>query len=255
MSRNIPGILLNSLPNSGSCYNYQAIKNTLGIPSLPIGTQIWFPHDVAEVSQVKRLAEEGNAIAKHHSPASFQFAAPVSRYLDRMWLHVRDPRAVALEWRYSMITLKAQNRREALEFMNRRYLPEGYFTMTKTEQNEVQVRNMLPDGIRWIEGWLGAEEDPEFKTKILFTTYEDFVVDENAHWDRVIEFFEIEKSLWTFEPFLPDPPENPEHFAGKCHFRTAKIDGWREEFTADQRDRACAQMPDRLLGRFGWPRD
>ena len=129
-----------------------------------------------------------------------------------------------------------------------------FFSLSKTEQVEVMVRHMLPDCIDWILGWLDAEADPDFKTKILFTTYEDFVADEDAHWDKWLDFYGIDRSLWTFEPYTPEPPENPEHFTGPCHFREAKIDAWREDLTTDQRERACEMMPERLLKRFNWPR-
>ena len=249
----IPGILLNSLPNTGSCYNYQAIRNVFDIPTIMAGSWIWFPNDVAIPSQVKLLAK-GGAIAKHHSPASFEFAAPVSYFLDTMWVHVRDPRSVALEWRYSLVTLKAMNQPEILAFLNPRYCPKEFFTLSKTEQIEVQVSNMLPDCIEWVLGWLDAAEDPDFKTVILFTTYEDFLEDEDAHWDRFLDFYGIDRSLWTFEPYTPEAPKNPEHFAGPCHYRNARVDEWREDLTPDQLERACDMIPDRLLKRFGWPR-
>ena len=168
---NIPGILLNSLPNTGSCYNWEAIRHTLGIPTIMIGSWAWFPNDVAIPSQVKLLAN-GGAIAKHHSPATFEFAAPVSYYLDKMWVHVRDPRSVALEWRYSLVTLKTINNPEQMAFLNPLYCPKGFFELSKTEQIEVMVQNMLPECIEWVLGWLDAEADPDFKTEILFTQYE-----------------------------------------------------------------------------------
>ena len=103
-----------------------------------------------------------------------------------------------------------------------------------------------------IVDWLDASELSWFKPEILFTRYEDFVEDEEAFFDSILEFYGIDKSLWTFVPFAPKPHENP-MFEGEYHFRNARTDEWRDVFTREQRDRANGMMPKRLLLRFGWP--
>ena len=248
--KNIPGIRLNTIPKSASIYLWGALSKGLGIPFMRVSGN-WFPGDVVVPDQL-RILVEGNAISQEHLPANPQNLVALNVLLDRFIVHVRDPRMTTLEWMHHLVTLKSSGDPEGwLPFLLPQQLPEGFFSMSMSEKIGAQIDLMLPVMIRWLEEWLDASEDSSFKPKILFTRYEDFVEDEEAFLAAILDFYEIDRSLFRFKPFRPKAGEGGTE--GELHFRNARTDEWREVFTPEQLDKACQMMPRRLLKRFGWP--
>jgi len=291
--KNLPGILLNTLPKSASVYTWTALAKGLDLDMMRVSCH-FFPVDLI-VPEHAALLAQGGVVCQEHIDASWQNKAVLGGCLDKMIVHVRDPRSSALEWAHHMLTFKNEQEhmkqtgagaddaiadmsrlpfkerciqylqsalpngtvdllgtKWGLVLMNPDYMPEGYFDMSFEEQVGVQVGNYLPDAIRWIEGWLDAIEDPKFKTEVLMVQYEEFVKDENAYFDRILDFYGIDKSIWTFKPFTPKRADDPT-YEGEFHFRNARPDEWRDSFTAEQIDKAAKMMPERLLKRFNWP--
>ena len=245
----IPGILINTLPKSASIYIWQAFTEGLGLPKMRISGN-WFPGDIASPELVESLAR-GGAVSQEHVEACWRSKAALGAYLPKMVVHVRDPRSSALEWAYHLLTLEAESS-DVLAFCPKRYCPDGFYSLSREQQIGIQVDNYLPDAIRWIEGWVDAADDPSFKTQVLIVQYEEFVVDEPAYYDKILDFYGIERSLWKYTPFTPKAADDPLH-EGEWHFRNARTDEWRDAFTPKQLDRACGMMPESLLKRFGWP--
>lgn len=249
-NRDMPGILLNTLPKSASIYIWEAIAVGLGMPKMRISGG-WFPGDLVVPELVYSLGR-GGVVTQEHLDASWRNKVVLSRHLGKMIVHVRDPRSSALEWAYHQLTMKADGLLSALERSPRRYCPDGFFSMSLTDQIGVQIGAYLPDAVKWVEDWLDAAGDPYFKTEVLIVQYEKFVEDEVAYFDRILDFYGIDKSLWAHKPFTPEHADDPLH-EGQWHFRNARTDEWRDAFTPEQLDEAGAMMPHRLLKRFGWP--
>lgn len=245
----IPGIFLNTLPKSASIYIWEAFTKGLGLPKMRISGN-WFPGDNASPELVESLAK-GGVVSQEHVDASWRSKAALAAYLDKMVVHVRDPRSSALEWAYHLLTLGADNN-EILAFCPKRYCPAGFHSLSREEQIGIQVDNFLPDAIRWVEGWVDAADDPSFRTQVLIVQYEEFVADEPAYYEKILDFYGIDRSLWTFTPFTPTKAEDPLH-EGQWHFRNKRTDEWRDAFTPEQLVKASAMIPEELLTRFGWP--
>ena len=250
---NLPGILLSTLPKSATVYIWAALAHGLGgLPQVRV-TACWFPVDLVSKELLPEFVRGGNAVAHAHLGAQWQNRILLSHYLDKMIVHVRDPRSSALEWVHHMLTMKHDGQDLGIELTPKKYWPEGFFEMSYEEQIEVEVHSFLPDAIQWIESWLDAIEDPSFKTKVHLTQYEKFVADEKAYFHSVLDFYGIDKSLWTFKPYTPQKADDP-RLESAGHFRNARLDEWRDAFTPDQIERAAGMMPERLFERFGWPR-
>ena len=247
----IPGILINTIPKSGSIYLTNAFQKGLGVGKMTISGG-WFPVDLVVPWQVNVLSK-GNMVTQEHLDASWRNKVALGYYLDKMVVHVRDPRSSALEWAYHQLTLRAEGNESTLALCPKRYCPDNFFELSLEEQIGLQVDNYLPDAIRWVEGWVDAADDPGFKTQVLIVQYERFVEDETAYFHRILDFYGIDRSLWKFEPFTPKLADDPLH-EGEWHFRNARTDEWRDAFTPEQNEKAASMMPEELLERFGWPR-
>ena len=251
-----PSVFINTLPKSASVYLWDALSHGLGLRRMRISGG-WFPDDLVVPEQVKLLAE-GGSVTHEHLPASALNLMVLDFYLDRLVVHVRDPRMATLELVHHWITMEpamTQPERDghpARSFADPKVFLPDFYSLSMEEKIDWEIEHVLPIEIQWIEGWLDASEDPFFRPEILFTCYEDFVADEEAFFGTILDFYGVDRAGFAFAPFTPEPADDPA-LEGQYHFRNARTDEWREAFSRRQLRKACKMMPDRLLMRFGWP--
>ena len=245
----IPGILLSTMPKSGSVYIWNAISTGLGIPKIRTTSTVWFFPDFLIHDWVKVLAK-GGVCSQQHIDASWYNTRVLSDFLDKMVVHIRDPRSSTLEWVYHIVGYQAAGD-PWLRYTH--YCTDEFLALPMEGKIGYMIDHFLPDAADFISGWLDAVDDTSFKTEVLLTTYAEFVDDEMAYFYRIMDFYGIERSRFSFRPFTPKKADDPLH-EGEWHFRNARTDEWRDAFTSEQIERAEAMIPDRLFERFGWPR-
>ena len=255
-NNNLPSILFNAIPKSAGRYCIEALRKGLKLEFSPIGTDMFPQGTLAPVLAMK--FNEGGKISHGHIDYWWQPKVLLNAYVDRLLVHLRDPRSTTLEFYYHLLSLKANDWEGSertgvswLDLVHPSIKPKKYFELSKEEQIDVQIENCLPHMISFVEGWLDAEQDSEFKPKILFTTYKQLVEDEAAFFDEILDFYAIDKSLFTHKKFTPKADENSD-IEGELHYRNAKLEEWREDFTPQQQEKANKMMPKRILERFGW---
>jgi tetratricopeptide (TPR) repeat protein len=244
-------ICLCSLPKSGTVYIAQALQNGLNIPGSPtdlvecvaIGLLDYYWKIKSPEIYTKPVS---CVITVHTNPHEWNQFTTV-RIVDRLLVNVRDPRQALVSW-VDHLNRTQQSRdappQEEL-FFKLKSSPPDYFSKSITEQINHEIESgFLPKAIKWIEGWLDAEENPSFYPKILFTQQEELVTNPKALFDSILKFYEIETTKFTF----PEPPK----FLEGTHYRKGRTDEWREVFTPEQIEKASSLMPARLLDRFGW---
>ena len=62
----------------------------------------------------------------------------------------------------------------------------------------------------------------KFSDKILITTYDNFISDEQKFYSDILNFYEIDKDIFKFKQ-LPKVDSN--------NFRSGKVDSWRKIFS------------------------
>ena len=237
------GICFFPLQRSGSLYINYALSNGLAIPfaSDPsVGSYNTIGQYLVQTSlETHRFID---CITTGHVSATQFNLLLLNLYIDKMIVHVRDPRQVTLSMIHYFQTLWRQSPTFSLAYS----FPDNYFSLSLTEQISWQIENWcLPGVIKWIEGWLDADEDPLFNPNILFTRHEDLAANPDVFFESILSFYNIERSRFTF----PKPPD----FKHGTHNRKGSVDEWREVFTPEQAEKASSMIPDRLLRRFGWP--
>ena len=166
--RDIPGIILNTLPKSASVYILSKLSGGLKIPHryIHIGR---FPDNLIVPDLTKELAR-GGMIAQSHFPAKGHNLVTLQRCgIDRIIVHVRDPRQAMLSWVHHVIKRRS---RQHPELVGIDVLPpESYFSLPLTDLITWHIENYLPVQIKWIEDWLDASEDSMWNVKVRFTKY------------------------------------------------------------------------------------
>ncbi len=240
-----------SLPRSGTVFVGKALHNNL-VNTCPFseGQKLLasmgpYPNILWELTTAEPYNYAKSCLLCAHLPASLNNLLAISLVVDRLIINVRDPRQALLSLVHYLHTDRDvwQDQLHWFYYLN---LPENYFSLSFTEQITWQMDNWyLPASIKWIEGWLDAEENTSFYPNILFTQHEELAANSQAFFERILEFYEIDKSRFT----MPPPPD----FQHGKHNRKGSVDEWRNVFTPEQAERASSMIPKRLLNRFGWP--
>jgi hypothetical protein len=118
-----------------------------------------------------------------------------------------------------------------------------YFSRSLSEKISWNLERFFPGVVDWINRWLKVVETD--RDDILVTTYDEFVADEPAYFERLLEFYEIPQTAFR----MPSIKKSVE----VSHFRVGRTDEWRDAFTAAQVRRSSGLIGADLLERFGWP--
>jgi hypothetical protein len=235
-------LLLLSLPKSASHYVFSTLAAGLGLDKVTIDTHR-FPHEAVNPQLVARLAVPGS-ICHSHADARLGNLALIHRFVDRLVVHVRDPRQAMLSVVYHLNDLRVRPAPGQVAGFDLP-LPNDYFERPLTKQLDWMIASSLPEFVDWIEGWLNAAANPLFRPQVLFTRYEDLHGDPTGYFARLLGFYEV---AWRSPDFRPPLPQ-----AGSPHYRKGLTDEWRTVLTPAQQEAACACVSARMRERFGWP--
>ncbi len=240
----MPSILLAALPRSGSVFFFRALEHGLGLLNCHGVSGGVFPEAVVNQHALSMLIQR-RMCAHTHISANWSNLIEISPHLhlDRMIVHVRDPRQSMVSWAEFMpAVITRLDPSQALHYR----VPDDFASWPIVRQIDWHIDNWLRWSIEWIEAWLRAPDQPWFNTQILYTRFEDMVLDQTAFFDRALDFFGIDHDRFKF----PAPPTCP----GDRNFRLGRIDEWRDVLTPAQIKRASSMIPDELFERFSWPR-
>jgi hypothetical protein len=238
-----PAILMASLPRSGSVYLFHSLAH--GLRKAGYGGAVGgvFPNHTVCQDGLARVIRLGLAAHTHLAPSRANLIEISVRHkLERMLVQVRDPRQAMISWYHFMPSVVTKlDHTQALHYR----VPEEYWTWPTERQLDWQIDHWLVWVIDWIRGWVEAENEPWFTTKLHFARHEDLVADPKRFFDDILAFYGIDRELFDY-------PSQPT-FAGDRNFRLGTTDEWRRLLTPEQIERASAKIPQTLYERFGWP--
>lgn len=241
IERDIPGILLITMPKSGSLYLLARFARGLGIPICHASLDL-FPVDHVVPAWAENLAR-GGAIAQEHLDASPENTNALKQAgFGKVVVHVRDPRQATLSWLHHVDTTVG-------DLLHLRQLisppiPESYDELNFSQKIDWQIENHLPLLIDWSRQWMEFANSSGSGIEILFTRYEDFRTGETAFIHSIVEHFGISAEKFDFAPLNAS--------GGSLHRRKGQSDEWRGRFSADQQRKAQKLVSEDLCTYFGW---
>ncbi len=233
------GILLNTMPKSGSIYMQKALAKILDCNTLDVGNRY------ALIDQIglrdARTLTGGGYVAQTHLAPSLENLQLLQHYRLKMVLHLRDLRQALLSWVHHIDWVSGgDDASEPLLYCAPRP-PAAYFASSLTAKIDWQIEHYLPQLTAWVTQWLAIADA---KTIPVLITHQDTLrTDEKALFDSILAFHRL-----RFDYTLPKLPRTLED----THFRRADPMEWQRTFTPEQAARATALIPTALRQRFGW---
>lgn len=233
-----PGILLCAPPHAGGAEAMKALCNGLGKTAHLDTEGGAFPHTFLPQGALQAVRQQRSAYLVHCDASPFN-RIELSHRLDRMIVHLRDPREVLVAWAEQLShEVRDGDSVQAIHLG----LPRSWPAMSFEAQMDWHIETTLPRLVAWIEGWQKCYVDPAFRTQILFTDYRDLKERAETFCAEILKFYRIDPDLFD------DTARLPEGTVAPC----PGSDDWPAQLTADQRDRVSKIVPKGLSERFGW---
>lgn len=238
-SRGLPPVLLVTVPKSASETVWSRLSDGLRLPRAHLSLGL-FPHCLLLPARVRAFAEGGMAAKEHILPTPHNLRALAAAGVERLVVHLRDPRQCLLSWAHFVLDSVARRRLGPLwrdTVPPKRVLDAGLAAVL-----DWCIGQVLPHHLRFVRAWLGvatAGTGP----RIRFTTFEQFLADPDGHLARLLAWFGV-------DPALCDRAAAGR--AADVHRRRGEAEEWRRVLDRDQRRRLASLWDAELAERFGW---
>lgn len=247
-----PAIFLCALPKSGSLYLSINIATNMSIRRFTPGNEVFLLQDTLNIDKFNEFVQ-GGCISHSHIPATPFNCALIDENLDRMILHIRDPRQALLSY-FNFMEPRIKSEISAApvvakdpygtiwRFQKETYTSKNWFQLSTSDKISVLIDGLYVDLLKWLDGWLQAV--PRFKhTKILITSHSELIRDDCALFNRVIEFYGFSPELFLYRAIEK---------SAKHNFRLGSHDEWRRVFDPTQQKKVTDMLPHEWRERFGW---
>lgn len=237
-----PRIVLNTIPKSASETVWNRLAKGLGMAQCHISVGL-FPNCMAVPWRVREFAKGGIVTKEHLAPTTFNVRSLVDAGIDRLVLHLRDPRQVLLSWAYFVRDDIAQTPLGPL--WRQTCPPAAYLQGDFGALLDWCVDSYLPHVVAFIEEWMRIADDPEIPLDVRFSTFERFLEAPRDHLADLLAFYDTPADAID---------EQAQEWAADGHYRRGEREEWRDVLTPDQKARANAQLPGTVMERLGWSR-
>jgi len=250
----IPGVMVNSMPKSATMSIWGSLHSGLGIPRVFISNNVRsYKYEIVDPEKAKRFVKGGCAAQGHLAATNLNLFLMERAGIDRMVIHVRDPRQAMLSWVHFIDKLYKADSLLVMDYP----LCDDYFSLTHEEQIHceqyflkkleekisVHIEHYMPMLIEWLIGWMEQEEHPKCNIKIKFTRFEDFKYEPEKFYRDILSFYNIDMARFKMPDF---------NLHGKSHFRKGLVEEFRDVFTSEQMGKVNDMIPDRIFNKFGW---
>lgn len=221
---------------------------------------------------------KGNAVAQAHYAPSLLNTAALLLSMDKMCLHIRDPRSAAISWLHFMDYSNENSDHVKYSPQHAPYIGKHWQRMSFDEKFSVVVKFFYTECIEWLGQWFsilhidwekprkniftfstdflrGAdklETIPYREISVLLTTYEDMMRQgEDTLFTAILDFYDMNTaSFWQKRE-----EQRQERTMASMHFRKGSIDSWRTECSQEQQKMISRMLPDAWCAYFGWEKE
>lgn len=234
----LPPILMTAMPKSASESLWNMLGETLGLAQSHVTIGL-FPQCCLVPYRLHDLSAGGVIAKEHFGPDEHNVAMLADAGIDRVLVHLRDPRQALLSWAHFV---RDDVGRRMLAPIWRKIVPPAHVLNRDLHQViDWCLEHYFPLLVDFAEGWYRWERSSHAGLRVRCLTFERFITDREQYLTDVMNFYGLE----------PDHPI-PNKETSIVHWRRGQIDEWRTVFTAAQCRRAGHALPGSLIARFGW---
>lgn len=231
-------MLINTMPKSASETIWNRLAAGLGMAQSHVSMGI-FPDCYIVPYRMETFAE-GGVIAKEHIPAAPHNLAQLRRFgVDRVVMHVRDPRQATLSWAHFVrddVSMRLMG-----PIWRKIVPPASVLRQDLNAAIDWSIDVYLPQLIDFLEAWWDIGESRDHGIEVRFLSFEYFRRDPDAYIRQVLETFGVPADSFDWQASAED-----------VHYRKGELDEWRGVFTRQQARRAWDAIPRRLADCFSW---
>ncbi len=233
-----PSILITTMPKSASesLWNILAAGLDFGQCHVSIGL---FPNCCLVPSRLREMAFGGIVAKEHIAPDPLNLAMLADAGIERVLVHLRDPRQAVLSWAH--FVSKDVGRRMLAPIWRRIVPPADVLDHGLEAVIDWCIDHYLPLLVDFADGWRRVAESDATEIRVRCLTFERFVASRRAYLADLLDFF----GLAIFDEAAIEQ-------AMTIHWRRGQVDEWRRALTTDQRRRANNLLPVHLGEQFGW---
>ncbi|MBM3542889.1 MAG: hypothetical protein FJX44_00045 [Alphaproteobacteria bacterium] len=154
--------------------------------------------------------------------------------LNKILLHVRDPRASAL------VNARMRYFRDYPDLLKAGRYPKIFTAPMENETFDHRIDNFVRKAVIWLTTWLDAIESCP-RLNVLIRSHEELVGDPHYYFASVLDFYSIRPV-----PLQITSMDETLLFGG------SEPGAWRQGISAEQLHRLTAMIPPRLFTHFGW---
>lgn len=205
---------------------------------------------------LEELVQKGGLAREHLEPREDNLIMLNESGLKKMVITVRDPRqgifsnTLWLEHLYQLAQLPDARKHDLPLHLT--LVPKGFFESNFSQRVDLMIEEDLPYVVSWLNRWIKFADDPNTKVEILFARHDDLKRDEPAYFNRILDFYGIDRSL--FSDRIRQPKKGDNGKPGEHAYRKGSNQEWREQMSPKQISRANELVPDEILQRFSWER-
>ena len=219
-------LVLASMPKAASETVWHRLAIGLGMAQGHVSLGL-FPHCRL---LPRRLEAGAGVMAKEHiGPAPFNLAALQAAGVDRVFVHVRDPRQALLSWAH--FVRDDVGRRLNGPLWRTTVPPVSVLQGPMAALIDWCIDHYLPHLVAFIDGWTAVRDRADAPVRVEIVTFEAFVADHAAYLRRALAFWDIDAGSFDLEAE-----------AGDIHRRRGAVDEWRTVFSPAQVDRATRAL-------------
>ncbi|MBC8460155.1 MAG: sulfotransferase domain-containing protein [Deltaproteobacteria bacterium] len=243
-------IFIAGMHRSGNGYTKRALLNGLGMKDIK-GSIIryydgYYPNfgiiDFPDYVSHWAFSPMPDGIISSHAGALEANLKNLALITDKLIVTVRDPRQAFISKVHYAEYLRYTGNVSGL--MENQY-PDGYFQWPFEKKIDWQIDNyFFPADLKWLQGWLEADADPEFLCNIHFSLYEILAKNPKRYFQEILLFYGLPEDRFTY-------PKKPE-FKPKTPLRKGSTDEWMEVLSRKQIQKMNKAMPEEWFEKFKW---
>lgn len=236
-------IFVASLARSGTAFISNTCVRVTGWPFLNPATKIYPQPGTVYTDLLETAKHHGVVMVSHLSCTPEALERIAQGGIERVYVHIRDPRQATLSWSRYLDQHFAQAETEWLRYLGIMGLPGDYRDWSPEARLHWLVEHYYPKCVTWIEDWVQAVDSYQ-GLDFALGEYSDFSRDSASYINSIFDYFETGHVIETAH--LPSKQDEA------VHFHAANPNAWREQFNETDCARMTEGLKPEMCTRFAW---